>query len=57
MWVIVRSDGNRLHTVGHYNPKGEFVSLRDFSLIDDAARYVHWLNGGHAEDCYEESKS
>jgi ribosomal protein S16 len=54
MWIIVsgsEGDGNYIHTVGHYNPKGEFIPLEDFSTKERATEYVHYLNGGNL---YEE---
>lgn len=48
MWVILEPERG-LYTVGHYDPKGKFIPLRDFSEADEACRYVHWLNGGNSE--------
>lgn len=45
-WAILRNPREQLHTVGHYNPSGEWIPHRDFETSDDAARYIHWLNGG-----------
>jgi hypothetical protein len=50
MWAIVRTPGDQLYTVGYYNPRGEFVAHRDFETSDDAARFIHWLNGGDSRE-------
>ena len=60
MWVI-KYDRNKdlvhgggIWTVGYHNPQGEWEPHRDFSTQDDAARYVHWLNGGNSLEAFKE---
>jgi hypothetical protein len=53
MWVIRYAKEDRLHTVGHYDPNGGWVALADFDTPDDAARYVHWLNGGDSGEAFQ----
>jgi hypothetical protein len=55
VWIIIRNEREQLHTVGHYNPRGEFVSLRDFADEDTATRYIHWLNGGDSLQAFFEA--
>ena len=62
-WVIKSTSaggGDRLHTVGYYEPNAHpdytaaFVAHRDFSSADEAARYIHWLNGGNSTEAWFE---
>ncbi|NIS77771.1 MAG: hypothetical protein GTO00_09195 [Deltaproteobacteria bacterium] len=45
MYVYIRSEG-QLYTVGHYAPDGIFIPESDWSMRENAARRVNWLNGG-----------
>lgn len=45
MYVYIRSESN-LWTVGHYAPAGGFVPESDHTTRADAAKRVHYLNGG-----------
>lgn len=48
MYVYVLSEkhkGNRLYTVGFYDPKGNWVSESDHESKEKAAERVAWLNG------------
>lgn len=45
MWVYIRSEKN-LWTVGFYDPQGKWVSESDHSTAGEAAKRVHYLNGG-----------
>jgi len=45
MWVYIRSEPN-LYTVGFYSPSGEWHTDSDHGDREDAARRVHYLNGG-----------
>lgn len=44
-WVYIRSEP-RLWTVGFYDPSGDFQSESDHGSPEEAAKRVHWLNGG-----------
>lgn len=48
-WVYLRSEPN-LYTVGFYDPDGNWHADTDHNSPDEAARRVHWLNGGHFVD-------
>jgi len=54
MWVIKYEANERTYCVGYYDPQGTWISHRDFPLIEEAARYLHWINGGHGEKFEEE---
>lgn len=45
-WVYIRSE-SYLWTVGFYDPKGEWQSESDWDNKEDAAKRVHYLNGGN----------
>lgn len=49
MYVYIRSEPS-LWTVGHYDPSGKWVPESDHSSAEDAARRVHFLNGGAQPD-------
>ena len=57
MWVIRYEQDERKYCVGYYIPvgmnAGSWVSFHEFDLIEEAARHVHWLNGGHEEDRHD----
>ncbi len=44
-WIYIRSEP-QLWTVGFYRPDGTFEPDKDFPSADEAAKRVHWLNGG-----------
>lgn len=46
MWVYIRTERN-LWTVGFYGPDGKWHPDSDHTSSEDAARRVHWLNGGN----------
>ena len=49
MYVYILSEqfeGNRLYTVGFYDPIGDWHADSDHNSDEEAARRVHWLNGG-----------
>lgn len=41
-----QGDGTYLYTVGFYQPDGKWYPVSDHSLEEDAAKEVHYLNGG-----------
>ena len=45
MYVYIQSEPN-LWTVGHYDPKGKWISESDWDSKREAAYRVHYLNGG-----------
>lgn len=45
MWVYEET-GKGVYTVGYYNPKGEFIAESDHTSRGEAAKRVHYLNGG-----------
>lgn len=45
MWVYIHSDVN-LWTVGFYDPNGNYQTDSDHSDREEAAKRVHYLNGG-----------
>lgn len=47
MWVYLQSEPD-LWTVGFYDPKGKWLTDSDHSIREDAAKRVHYLNGGKA---------
>lgn len=49
MWVYIKSEPN-LWTVGFYSPNGEWNPVEDFAARGQAAKFVHWLNGGEVPD-------
>ncbi len=46
MYVYIKSESN-LWTVGFYDPDGFFKTESDHHNREDAARRVHYLNGGN----------
>ena len=52
-WVYIQSE-HRLWTVGFYRPNGEFCPESDHEDKEQAARRVHWLNGGVSKKELEE---
>jgi hypothetical protein len=50
MYVYVQSETgpDRLYTVGFYKPDGSWESESDHSSAEEAAKRVHYLNGGKA---------
>jgi hypothetical protein len=45
MYVYINSEPG-LFTVGFYDPDGRFVTDSDHSDREEAAKRVHYLNGG-----------
>ncbi|KKL83492.1 hypothetical protein LCGC14_1974210 [marine sediment metagenome] len=45
MWVYIKSEPN-LWTVGFYDPNGNWNGDSDHSTPEEAAKRVHYLNGG-----------
>jgi len=45
MYVYLNSEPG-LYTVGHYDPKGNWIAESDHNSSGDAAMRVHYLNGG-----------
>ena len=56
-WVYIQSEPS-LFTVGFYDPSGRWQPESDHGSKDEAARRVHYLNGGKAiHDIDEDNKS
>lgn len=53
MYVYIKSEPN-LWTVGFYKPNGEWEAESDWRYSEDAARRVHFLNGGEREKTEKE---
>ena len=49
VWVYINSEPG-LWTVGFYSPDGAWNPDSDHSSREDAAKRVHYLNGGHEVD-------
>lgn len=45
MYVYEKTESN-LWTVGYYDPDGKWCSESDHDSADEAAKRVHYLNGG-----------
>jgi hypothetical protein len=48
MWVYIQSE-RTLWTVGFYDPSGKWHTDSDHSDREEAAKRVHYLNGGLAD--------
>jgi hypothetical protein len=46
IWVYLESRPNGLWTVGFYSPDGEWHPQTDYDSEEEAAKRVHYLNGG-----------
>ena len=47
MYVYIQTQWNpALYTVGHYDPDGRWIPESDYVDSEDAAKRVHYLNGG-----------
>ena len=46
VWVYIRSEPS-LYTVGFYDPQGFWHSDSDHRTQEEAAKRVHYLNGGN----------
>ena len=55
MWAI-QYDSDKGYGVGHYQPDGTWIPFRYFNVPEEAARFLHWLNGGHADDDFEKRR-
>jgi len=51
-WVYVKSSypGEQLYIVGFYDPEGEWHPESDYDTREEAAKRVHYLNGGKEDD-------
>jgi hypothetical protein len=49
MYIYIRSEPG-LWTVGFYTPTGEWVPESDHATSEEAARRVHYLNGGREQE-------
>ena len=49
-WVYKKTEES-LWTVGFYNPDGKFEPESDHDNREEAAKRVHYLNGGSESDC------
>ncbi len=45
-WTDEKGIGRSLYTVGFYDPEGEWQPESDHDNKEDAAKRVHYLNGG-----------
>ena len=48
MYIYIKSEPN-LWTVGYYDPAGNFHTESDYYEREEAAKRVHYLNGGSKE--------
>lgn len=48
IWIYERTEPG-LYTVGFYDPKGNWHSDSDHASREEAAKRVHYLNGGNEE--------
>ena len=48
-YVYIRSEPG-LHTVGFYDPDGKWNAESDHNNTEDAAKRVHYLNGGNHDN-------
>jgi hypothetical protein len=48
-WVYIRSRGEPLWTVGHYDPQDRWQPDSDHASEEKAAERCHYLNGGNAD--------
>lgn len=46
MYVYQRTEPN-LYTVGFFTPEGKWIADSDYGSREDAAKRVHFLNGGN----------
>lgn len=42
-----QGDGTYIHTVGFYDPEGQWTPESDHDSSEEAAKRVHYLNGGN----------
>ena len=45
-YVYIKTESG-VWTVGFYDPKGEWYPDTDYDTQEEAAKRVHWLNGGN----------
>ena len=50
MYVYIRAKGEPLFVVGFYDPNGEWQPESDHTNREEAAKRVHYLNGGKETD-------
>lgn len=48
MAYVYRQSEPGLYTVGFYDPSGKWHPESDWDNAEDAAKRVHYLNGGHS---------
>ena len=48
-WVYIRSESH-LWTVGFFDPNGKWHTDNDWTSREDAAKRVHYLNGGNNKE-------
>ncbi len=46
MWIYFQATAANVWTVGYYAPDGFLHAIKDYKTEDQAARRVHYLNGG-----------
>jgi len=46
LYIQTERGEHPLWTVGHYSPEGRFEPESDWSSREEAARRVHYMNGG-----------
>lgn len=46
MWFCRLDRYKRLWEIGFFSPSGEWVTVHETDNWDDAAKWVHYLNGG-----------
>jgi hypothetical protein len=56
MWVVIYSPTDRIWTVGHYDPQGNWHALQDCDTSVEAARFIHYLHGGQLTDPHPDDK-
>jgi hypothetical protein len=54
MYIYIQSEP-QLWTVGFYDPSGKFQPESDHATPEEAAKRVHYLNGGNEDNTNEPS--
>lgn len=54
---IYRKTEQNLWTVGFYSPDGKWEAERDYVSSEEAAKRVHFLNGGEDEEAKQRRKT
>lgn len=47
MQYVYTKTGPGVYTVGFYDPSGDWFPESSYNSIEEAAKRVHWLNGGN----------